>query len=54
MESIMVKLWDKWDDEIYIRVPCGKPKRKRVEAKQTVMERIIMWWSKLKAVNEPA
>ena len=53
MESIMVKLWDKWDDEIYIRVPVGKQKRKRVEAKQTVMERIILWWSKMKAVNDP-
>ena len=53
MESIMVKLWDRYDDEIYIRVPVGKPKRKRVEAKQSLMERIILWWSKVKAVNEP-
>jgi len=53
MESIMVKLLDKWDDEIYIRVPLGKPKRKRVEAKQSLMERIILWWSKVKAADEP-
>ena len=53
MESIMVKLWDKWDDEIYIRVPCGKPKRQRAVVKQSLMERIILWWSKVKAVNEP-
>jgi hypothetical protein len=25
MTTIMVKLYDRWDDEIYIRVPVGKP-----------------------------
>jgi hypothetical protein len=49
MASIMVRLWDRYDDEIYIRVPCGRPKRKKVEAKATVMERVVLWWSRMKA-----
>lgn len=48
MISVMVKLWDKWDDEIFIMVPIGRPKRKNSKAKKTVMEKLILWWSRMK------
>ena len=54
MESMMVKLWDRYDDEIYIRVPVGKPKRQRAVVKQSLRDRGFRWWSRVKAVNEPA
>lgn len=52
METIMVKLYDKWDDEIFIRVPVGKPKRQKAVVKHSVMERIALWWAAIKAQEE--
>lgn len=49
METIMVKLYDKWDDEVYIRVPVGKPRRQKAVVKHSAMERIAMWWAAIKA-----
>jgi hypothetical protein len=49
MTTIMVKLYDKWDDEFYIRVPVGKPKRQKAAVKHTVMERAAAWWAAIKA-----
>lgn len=49
MTTIMVKLWDRYDAEIYIRVPVGKPRRKKAVVKHSVMERIALWWAAIKA-----
>lgn len=49
MTTIMVKLYDKYDDEIFIRVPVGKPKRQKAVVKHSVMERIVLWWAAIKA-----
>jgi len=47
MPSIILKLWDKWDNEILIWMPYGlEPKKKRMRSASVKMTR----WQKIKAM----
>jgi hypothetical protein len=47
--TIMVKLYDRYDRDIYINIPCKRVKKKKVEARKPLLERIVLWWAAIKA-----